>query len=74
MTQVTFEAVERWSNGKRILAVRPSQEGLPRTRGDERLLLAIAAHCVQTVARRSGLERSLERFNELLLNGTRRVK
>lgn len=73
MRRVTFQVTESVNDRGRFLTVKPTLDGVRRENGGEDLLLAIAANCVRMVAKRDGLEHTLERFTNFVVNKTRNV-
>ena len=68
--EVRFRITETRSNGRRRISVHPTLHNIFRAEGGEGILLAIAANCVRTLARTDGLERAMERFQDVVLNHT----
>lgn len=66
--QVIFRITETRSSRKRVISVDPSLINISHEARGDYILLAIAANCVRTVAKRDGLERAVERFCNLVVN------
>lgn len=67
---VQFRITNEKSAGHHHVEVFPELSNIYRSEGGESIILAIAANCVRIIAKRDGLERAMERFNKLVVNGT----
>ncbi len=69
--EVVFRVSERVTDDNYIISVQPRLRGISSVDGGDRVLLAIAADCVRTVAEHAGLEAALDQFNTVVINQTR---
>jgi len=69
--RVTFDITAAREKDRHVLFVHPSLTNIFRAEGGEGIILAIAANCVRTIAKTDGLERALERINDVVVNRTR---